>query len=494
MKKIKAILLCTLVALAAVGVAACAGKPKYTVTFDTRGGSAVAALRLKEGATVSRPANPVKELFRFDGWYADADCTEVYPFGAMPAHDVTVYAGWIPEQSVKVVFDANGGAYADGVKFAAVGKVGDAFTAPAQNPTYEGYVFDGWYTEPSCQTRYEFYAYPESGFTLYAGWERDPSYTYVSYYGNGELLGVQPVRKGETVVARDFFDADTVTLGWFADAEITQPSGLFGTAATADATVYTRYYTKGLVIENGVVTGYNGNSRAVVVPDRFDGVAVTEIGAYAFYAASEASSIQSVQLPTTVTKIAEGAFYDCSALVSVNLSSAVTSLGARAFYNNSRLRSLGDISSVTRIEEGVFAGCQNLKSIVLSERVTAIGASAFVGCSSLVSFTVPSGVRTIDDGLWKDCSSLVSVDITAPVLSTFGQNVFDGCAALLNVTIRSAAVPDFGDRNQDGFTTPFAALDDVRVFVPVGVAQQYKSLLGYLDGGTFDAKIEEIAQ
>ena len=44
----------------------------YTVTFDADGGSAVASQTVEEGGKVTKPADPTKAGYTFDGWYNGA--------------------------------------------------------------------------------------------------------------------------------------------------------------------------------------------------------------------------------------------------------------------------------------------------------------------------------------------------------------------------------------------------------------------------------------
>lgn len=65
-----------------------------TVTFDANGGSAVNAKTVLKGATVNRPADPVKEDFFFAGWYTDEDLTQPFDFSTPIMDNMTLYAGW----------------------------------------------------------------------------------------------------------------------------------------------------------------------------------------------------------------------------------------------------------------------------------------------------------------------------------------------------------------------------------------------------------------
>ena len=82
----------------------------YTVTFNTDGGSAVASQIVTSGAKATKPADPAKEGFAFDGWYKDAAFTTAFDFNTAITSDVTVYAKWnaTPAVYYTVVSGANG--------------------------------------------------------------------------------------------------------------------------------------------------------------------------------------------------------------------------------------------------------------------------------------------------------------------------------------------------------------------------------------------------
>lgn len=68
------------------------------VSFDVQGHGTVPAdiLDVKAGSTISRPADPSAEGYRFDGWYRDAACTKAWNFEADIVHaDMTLYAKWL---------------------------------------------------------------------------------------------------------------------------------------------------------------------------------------------------------------------------------------------------------------------------------------------------------------------------------------------------------------------------------------------------------------
>jgi hypothetical protein len=56
-------------------------KKKYTITFDSDGGTACEAITLKKGNPLTRPADPIKEGYDFQGWIFDR---ATYVFARFP--------------------------------------------------------------------------------------------------------------------------------------------------------------------------------------------------------------------------------------------------------------------------------------------------------------------------------------------------------------------------------------------------------------------------
>lgn len=471
MKKFAKILVCVFVAAIAFTAIGCHKKTSaatYTVNFETKGGSTVASYKLEAGSTINRPSTqPTKEMFRFDDWYADENYTMLFQFGTkMPKYDITIYAKWAADHSVRIDYDANGGEFATAGDVFVIGDVGAAYTATTVKPTRYGYDFAGWYTEPDCFTEATFATYPIENITLYAGWNKSSDFVYVSYYGNDELLLVEPVRKTENVTEPELFDAGIVCTGWYTDEALSN-GYTFGAKEAADISLYTCCYTKGLVISNGVVTAYNGSATEVVVPAKFDGKIVYAIGNTAFYRPN--SLITKVTLPSTVREIGNNAFYDCNYLVEVNLSSAVVSIGDNAFCKNTRLKTVGDISMVTSIGSGAFLGCESLSTFEMPSRLVSLGTEAFSDCKMLRSVTFSAGLTELPDNLFEGCSLLESVELTSQYLAKIGAGVFKNCASLKSVTISrtSGAVEIAANAFENSF--------DVAIYVPQSLLETYQN-------------------
>lgn len=67
---------------------------RYTVTFDTQGGNEIDSIRVIRNGTVTKPEEPIREGYTFEGWFADADCTSAYDFDTRVTKNITLYAKW----------------------------------------------------------------------------------------------------------------------------------------------------------------------------------------------------------------------------------------------------------------------------------------------------------------------------------------------------------------------------------------------------------------
>ena len=72
---------------------------EYTITFDSKGGSAVQPIKASAGAAITAPTDPTKDGFVFAGWYESTDggttlSDKAFSFLYMPARVFTLYAKW----------------------------------------------------------------------------------------------------------------------------------------------------------------------------------------------------------------------------------------------------------------------------------------------------------------------------------------------------------------------------------------------------------------
>lgn len=69
--------------------------PGFTITFDSRGGTDVAAQNQMYGELLEVPEPPTREGYTFTGWYTDTACYELWDLNSHTIQsDMTLYAGW----------------------------------------------------------------------------------------------------------------------------------------------------------------------------------------------------------------------------------------------------------------------------------------------------------------------------------------------------------------------------------------------------------------
>ena len=94
LRRIVALLLVAV--LATFALASCGGDDsKFTVTFNSNGGTEVASVEVDKDTTVTVPTAPTKAGFVFDGWYADSAFTNAWNFDTdKVSANITLYAKW----------------------------------------------------------------------------------------------------------------------------------------------------------------------------------------------------------------------------------------------------------------------------------------------------------------------------------------------------------------------------------------------------------------
>lgn len=76
-------------------------KNKYTITFDSNGGSTVSSITADYGTSVSKPTNPKKDNYSFVAWSYDSAGKQVVQWPLTLVKDEKLYANWNETVSIK---------------------------------------------------------------------------------------------------------------------------------------------------------------------------------------------------------------------------------------------------------------------------------------------------------------------------------------------------------------------------------------------------------
>ena len=231
--------------------------------------------------------------------------------------------------------------------------------------------------------------------------------------------------------------------------------------------------TKGNIAE---VTGSNYHSGDVVIPETvtYDDVtySVTTIRKNAF----TGCSLNSIEIPSSITKICQEAFYnggassvkikDLAAWCNINFESyfktnplstashlflndeeihdlvipdGVSTITDHAFYYFSGLTSVKIPSSVTSIGYECFAYCLGIKTVEIGDNAsqeasTVLGRRIFYMCNNVESVMLGNNIVEIGKDAFDGCKAIRSIVIPNSV-KTIGSHAFLGCESLESVQL-----------------------------------------------------------
>lgn len=191
----------------------------------------------------------------------------------------------------------------------------------------------------------------------------------------------------------------------------------------------------------------------IVIPDKINGVAVTEIGCIR---SNNNENIKSIVIPGSVKRIHKDAFKGCTSLETIKIPENVTDIG---FYREVHSWNMEEFSYPAH----AFSGCPSLKAIEVDPKnqsfsskngvlysknadtlfyvpnksaeikngtytipntVKIIGTSAFMGCSLLKTISIPNSVESISKP-------------NNPFYTQAIDNPFAGCSKLSSVSVGS---------------------------------------------------------
>lgn len=205
----------------------------YEVTFDLVYDIETFSENVLEGETVTEPDNPVRDGYKFVGWYLEE---EVFDFNSPIEDNLTLKAVWQKEHTVIFYLDEElTEEYESEIVLD-----GNKVLKPTE-PEKVGYSFVGWFVEDE---EFDFDSEVKDDLNIVAKWkteyvvafylEEDDSNVYVQFI----------INEGETVSepaepAKDFF----IFLGWYLEEEEFD----FETPITKSLTIIAKWADEGFV-------------------------------------------------------------------------------------------------------------------------------------------------------------------------------------------------------------------------------------------------------
>jgi len=209
-------------------------------------------------------------------------------------------------------------------------------------------------------------------------------------------------------------------------------------------------YTEGMVVPDDVVR-VRVHPSVTVIPDeafherkKLEEVelceGLVEIGRDAFKECWKLSRITIpsfvCKIPSTVTRIGDGAFSGCDNLEAIDLSSceALLEIGRDTLFECTWLANVTMPTNVTRVGEWSFGWIIKMKSMNLPNNIERIGDHAFYGCTELLALRIPPLVTTISEGMMGQCGSVFSIEL-CDATTSIEQEGFRFCHLLRNIAI-----------------------------------------------------------
>ena len=225
---------------------------KLEATFDPGNGESIFTQTIDRGEKFTKPAEPSKENHTFAGWYNgdekfdfDADTTKA-------PNVLNLVAKWdINKYTVQFVSDH--GSFAD--QPIEHGKPID--TDKLTIPEVEGYTFDGWYTDNTYSTKFDFTQPIKSNTTVYAKWTaKDYKVSFVTEHGDAPTS--QNVKFNGTADDPGTLTAEGYTfIGWYTDHTCTTEFN-FSTPITGDTKVYAKWEKNAPVLPDTYALNVSG--------------------------------------------------------------------------------------------------------------------------------------------------------------------------------------------------------------------------------------------
>ena len=220
-------------------------RAKFTVSFDSNGGSIVASQSVEVDGKATRPTSPTKEGYTFIGWYKDTEFKNVFDFvNTTITEDITLYAQWkvasTDPNKLEVIFISKGGSEVPSI----TGIISGSKIEKPSDPVRDGYTFLGWYKDTDGELVEEFNFEEETiteSIVLYAKWEIK-KYALVFDSNGGSSVASQSVNYGElatrpTTPTKEGY----IFIGWYSDAELKHEFDFVNTTILKDYTLYAKW-------------------------------------------------------------------------------------------------------------------------------------------------------------------------------------------------------------------------------------------------------------
>ena len=375
-------------------------KNKYTVTFNSNGGSSVSSKELEWGILIDKPTNPTRSGYEFAGWLYN-DVLWDFSKDKMPICDIELKASWNRLATI----------------------------------TYYAHNLDGTTSLIDTKTVYYNDGFQSLKFDL------DSKYTKSSWYDEDKNVysDKTPLDSDKLAVYTDIYTKQLVIK---VSNNIAYVDGYHGSDSNIEIPLLYLGYPVTLIGYRAFAYDYNIVNVKLTKN-------IKEIEKEAFYQCSNLTTVSNTAYIGTLgdycfedtkiksfdgsslTNMGKGCFWDCTDFEGFNkLTAALTIIPERAFKGCTKLTSFDFKNSIKEIGEYAFS-CSGISSLSNYSNLELIGAYAFE-TSSLTSFDANSNLKIIEDYAFIKCSSLTSFTLSSSV-KYVGCKILEGSPVTYNI-------------------------------------------------------------
>lgn len=418
----------------------------YKLDIDLDGGNLdeeFTAKSYRTGEQTAVPGEPVRDGFYFDCWVDAASGKEYAPGDVfvMGSQDVTLRARW--SKGCLVSFHDN--TVERSVTYPSSTVPVGSKVSPIEPTPREDYVFDGWFTDAECTTKFDFDFQSVKGDTdFYAKW----SHVYLRF-----VPATQNGISGWTVNGPSFDEVRydkgfTATELAHVPQTLTLPKThegkpVFGITPDVEAFRYLATVDDNSYLPPSAL-------RKVIIPDTY-----TEIANEAFFWCKSIEQYEFEGGGDQITRIGEEAFYENDSLVSFTFPSGVKELQSRMLAYCPKLTKL-DMSNlqITEIPQVFTYACKSITEIKFPSTLKKIHAKAFFQVAQIRDLDLPEGLEYIGAGAFGNYSgdevSALTGDLWENYNSAKDENGkyyedYTGCHSELQAIVIPSTVKFIGD-------------------------------------------------